>query len=436
MATPNTESQVAASKEDIDKLAGAVRGYQETTLASIEKNKAEFAATAEKIVRDVLGADVFPEFKRIEQAWKDELKTLDQSKPNLPLSVRALVATRDDQKLAGYQRLGAMGVAAWCQRDRIVDLPEQTRAQLGLTENKGGAAIPTLVDEEWAYVMLDHSVARQMLPPSRQIPLDESLTVVWPTITVRPSASQGTENNNSGGTDATLATQPNSNATAAIIKGWIPFSKVIPPRQLAIMQAVIGTMLAEDLGNQEDEWFFNSSSPFTGMLQAATGKTSNVTADGASSVDALQDINPHAFFAKMKRSIQPNHIGKGVFVFNPETWGVIEGLTDNQNRPLYGTGPMGSTPAQFPAPVSVPTELRLLNRPVYLTSTLPGVDAASGAKFCLYMDPSAAGIASRLRETTVDESVEAKELNRVIIAWELFALRLLLPTCAVAGVLA
>lgn len=434
MAAPNAAAEFAASKEDVEKLASAVRGYHTETTTKLDNIKAEFEKYCEDKVRAVLG-EKYEEFKRVETELREELKKIDRS--GAPLAVRAVIATADDRKRSVYTSIGAHAIRAWCAAlpPEEAALPDQVRAQLGLTENKGGVTIPEKVDEDWAFVMLDHSVARQLLPPTRQIPLDDSLTVVWPTITSRPTASQGTESNNGGATDATFATKASSSATAALIKGHTSFSKVVPARQLALMMTIIGEMLAEDIGHKEDEWFFNSSSPFTGMLQAATGKNGNVVATGASNVEALDSINAHSFFAKMKRSIEPNHIGNGVFVFSPEVWGIVEGLTDTQNRPLYGTGLMGSTPAQFPAPVSVPSELRLINRPVYLTSALPGADATSGSKFCLYMDPRAAAIASRPREVTIDDHVEAKELNRVIIQYELFAVKALLPTCIVAGVL-
>lgn len=414
------------TSEQHERMVNAIQGFKGRAL---DDAKRELTDAAKEMFRAVLGEEVWPKF----EALSKEFRAADQKGPSL--GVRTFEANKDELKRQTYHTLGAMAVQSWCRKERK-DLPEMVRAQLGLTENKGGAAIQEGMAEGFAYVMQDHSVARQMLPPSRQIPLGEHLSVVWPTITARPAAAAGTENVAGSATDATLATKANSSATAAIIKGWIPFSKVIPPGQLAAMMATIGEMLGESIGYTEDLYFFNSSSPFTGMLQAATGKVANVTADGAATLEALQDINAHQFFAKMKRSIEPNHIGRGVFVFNPEVWGIIEGLTDSQNRPLYGTGNMGGLPlAQFPAPVSVPTPLQLLNRPVYLTSALPGVAAASGDRFCLYMDPSAAGMAFRLRDTEVNEDVEAKELNNVIIAWELWAHRLLLPTCAVAGIL-
>lgn len=438
MAEPNPAAEIAASKEDVEKLSTAVRSYHESTNAKIDTAKTEFAAVAEQKVRDVLGEDVYPEFKRLETELKDELKKIDHS--GKPFAGRALEALGDDVKKRVYAGMGARALKAWCAASTgpNAEIPEQVRAQLAFTENKGGAAIPDHVDDEWSYIMLDHSVARQILPPTRQLPLpDDSNTVIWPTITVRPVASKGTENNSSGSTDGTVATKANSQAVAELLKGWTSFSKAIPPRQLAIMMTIIGNMLAEDVGYQEDVWFFTGGTSATaGVLDGATGVTSNVVFTGATSIDALNDINSDPFFGKMKGRIQPNHIGRGVYVFGPEVWTVIESLTDAQNRPLYGTGPMGSTPAQFAAPVSVPTELRFKNRPVYLTSALPGVDACvSGSRFGIYFDPSAAAIASRPGENTVDDHVEAKELNRVIIQWELFAHRLLQPTCAVAAIL-
>lgn len=425
------------STEELDKLHGAVRDFKGT---AIDKARNELTPAMEEKFRAILGEQGYPEFKKFEEEIRGLLKQADQK--GTPLATRAVMSLGDDVKRQAYASMGAKALRAWCAAETgsNANLPDLVRAQLAFTENKGGAAIPDHVDSEWSYIMLDHSVARQILPPTRQLPLpDDSNTVIWPTITVRPTSIKGTENNNSGSTDATLATKANSSAVAELLKGWTSFSKAIPPRQLAIMMTIIGNMLAEDIGYEEDVWFFTGgTSANAGVMDGATGiGAGNVVFEGATSIDALNDINSHIFFGKMKGRIQPNHIGRGVYVFGPEVWTVIESLTDSQNRPLYGTGPMGSTPAQFSAPVSVPTELRFMNRPVYLSSALPSVAAAtSGTRWGIYFDPTAAAIASRPGENTIDDHVEAKELNRVIIQWELFAHRLLQPTCAVAAVLA
>lgn len=404
-----------------DELSRVLSALEEFKGSVVDDVSTRTAGTFDERFAAALGKDVLPRFEHIERMLKDADRRGNPISDRTPLTV-------GPEKARIYRQIGrAASVAAYraSGAQPPKEYEEFTRAQLAGTDTKGGVTIPELRVDDWVRIRPDHSIARKMI---RAIPLDEELTMIVPTLASGLDAdaltTEGTTD--SPESDADFESEANSKVTAEVLSTFVKVSRKIPPRRFQVLEAFIGELLMEAVGVKEDKWFFNASSPFTGLLQAA-GNT--VTMDVGKT--AFEDSN-YTDWRKLQFAINPNLIGNGVYLMHPAVFGHVTGLLDGSNRPLFNTGWV-TIPTQVPAaPVSDGPPAMVINRPCWLSTAMPDLSAsAANTPFALYLDPSKALIGdSQDANVEVDDSQDRTKFMRRLYIFEVVAFKLFVSAAA------
>lgn len=374
------------------------------------------------------------------QARMDHLETKlkDADKRGNPLSARDPRMTDDERKERIYEHIGKHISARCYMRDggRVPehirnDIGSLTRTAVAGDDTKGAIIISDLKLEDWMRIKPDHSLARRIV---RSIPLDDSLTMVVPTLLTDPELEDLPEEDPTGANESTPTweTEANSSVTARTLAGKITLSRQIPPKQMERLQSFYGQLLVEQAGKKEDRWFFNlPTGPFVDMLRAAgnTHLVADHTADGGGNGQAFKDSD-FSDWDEFQDTLADNI--EGVYVMHPTMFGHIRRLRDDNNRPLWASA-IGHVPGgTVNVPVSEFAPRQLNDRPCWLTTVMPKLsDTGADKAMALYFDPSKALIGDGPdTKIEVDDSVKHDQYERTIYLFRTVAMKLFIATAA------
>lgn len=398
-----------------DEVATLMRGFEELDDSIASRVDDGIARTFDEkleVSLKELGFD--PEQYR---SMKDSLKKLDRI--GTPDSARSGWAPDGKWRREKYTKIGRAAVASVFDFKRMPipkEFAEQgiERAQLGSTDTKGGITIPDLTLDDWSILGKDHSIAERIFETED---LGESLTLIVPTLVTDVDTSHlATEGTSSASeTDATLDTEANSSVEAQVMGAFVKISRKIPPQRMTAMANQIGRLLMRAAGHKKDKWIFNNgSSPFNSMMNRAGN--SHTLAAGNTTFSSAK----YPDWSKLQFAPDENSIGNGVYLLSPSVFGDATRLVDDQNRPLWLTGwvaPQGMVPS---SPVSEGSPAVFLNRPCWLSTTMPAVSAsAADTAFGLYFDPQF-GTIGRSQDPFF-ETDESKEREKFMTQIHIFS---------------
>lgn len=410
------------------------------TLEALERHKDDVVRAARETIDGTFDEKFRAALPEDLQARVDhiEAKLKEADKRGNPLSARDPRTTDDERKERIYDHIGKHITARVYMR-KGQRLPDSLRNDLGgLTrtatagdDTKGAIIISDLRTEDWMRVKPDHSLARRVV---RSIPLDDSLTMIVPTLLTDPELEDLPEEDPTGAHESTPTweNEANSSVTARTLAGKIRLSRQLPPKQMERLQAFYGQLLVEQAGKKEDRWFFNlPTGPFVDMLRAAgnTHLVEDRTSSGGANGQAFKD-SQFEDWDEFQDTLADNI--EGIYVMHPSMFGHIRRLRDDNNRPLWASA-IGHVPGgSVNVPVSEFAPRQLNDRPCWLTTVMPKLsDTGADKAMALYFDPSKALIGDGPDTSIeVDDSVRHDQYERTIYLFRTVAMKLFVSGAA------